>query len=296
MCSTSSARTPWVRCRSSTPSRADCAWISALYLFRIVLVTTVEILVRPVDGEASRDGVHKSLFALEDLKRAGDPTHRKKRSKGATKCGSVGIGQALPVRQFPGPSDAQRVKSGAADADSIGGPVANRAPALWNTRGDSVSALGRMVESCRPNGSNVTEPALHLVGDRQERSGSRGRFRPRTLAAASTGAEIIARMARLARGQITIVEVEIADQCSVVAVQHGPAHSPSTDQGTVLRATEVLDLRPNDADGFGPVDPIAQPRATRTRSFSCARAASDRSSYAARTTNPASVSAIVIGT
>ena len=96
-----------------------------------------------------------------------------------------------------------------------------------------------MIEPLRPYRRLVREPAVHLVGDRKRgeelTSGGAG-----VLCRCEHGREVVARVARLAGGEVRVVEVEVADERSVVerrAVGRRPAASDERAEGA---AAEVL--------------------------------------------------------
>ena len=154
-------------------------------------------------------------------------------------------------------------------------------------------ALRRVVESLRPYRRLVREPALHLVGD-----GERGQQLPsggaRVLGRREHRREVVARVAGLARREVGVVEVEVANERSVVergAVGRGPRHRRSACRAGGRRS------RPGRRGSLGRAarraQPSAQPSASRTRIFSSSRARSERSSHDRSTTKRASRAATV---
>src|SRR5690606_10312525 len=79
----------------------------------------LEVLVGPVDGEVTGDGLLEALVALEDLLWAGDATAGQERGEGAL-LGDLRVGQSLPVAEVAGAGDAQGVVGRPRDRDRVG--------------------------------------------------------------------------------------------------------------------------------------------------------------------------------
>ena len=168
-----------------------------------------KILLRPIDQEASRDGVHEAFVAFKDFQWSRNTSHCQKRRKRASG-GGVRVRQPLPVREFARASDPQGIESRAADADGVGGLHVIERERFRNSRCHGVGPLRRVVETCGPHRSHIAEAALHLVADRESgqevttgtvRVFDRGKHR----------SQIVARMTGLSLTEIAVIEVQVAD-------------------------------------------------------------------------------------
>lgn len=79
-----------------------------------------KILLLPVKLKGPGDGLHESLVAFKDLKRAGDAPHGEESRVGGSESG-VGVSQALPVRESPGTGNTQGIVGCATDRDGMSG-------------------------------------------------------------------------------------------------------------------------------------------------------------------------------
>jgi hypothetical protein len=138
----------------------------------------------------------------------------------------------------------------------------------------------------------VAEPALHLIGGGQsgEHVAAGGR---RVLSGRKPRREVVARVAGLARGEVGVVEVEIADECAVVEGGAVGGVSPppiSVQSGRPPNSSSCARIA---VTGGACSAPKAHPSASRTRSFSSSRARSEMSSQERATTKRASRPATV---
>src|SRR5947207_2841211 len=96
----------------------------------------------------------------------------------------------------------------------------------------------------------IAEAALHLIchGESREKIASRT---IRIFSRRKDGAQVVAGMTSLALGEITVVKIQIPNQCAIVeggTIGCGPA---ATDQRARLIPPEVVKLLAQMLDGFG---------------------------------------------
>ena len=105
-----------------------------------------------------------------------------------------------------------------------------------------------MVEALCSHRRLVREPALHLVGD-GERGQQLAAGGIRILGRGEHGREVVARVAGLAGGEVGVVEIEVADERSVVERGTVGGTPAAADQRAERAAAEVVELGADRADG-----------------------------------------------
>ena len=170
----------------------------------------LQVLGLPAQLEVAGHRVHEALLTLEYLEGTGNAAAGEQRRAGDSP-GDVGVGQAFPVRQTSGASDAEPVERGAGDRDRVGGARRIEPERPCAARGDRIRALRDVIEARVAHRRHVAQPALDLVGqgERGEEvaSGCAGVFRR-----SEHRAEVVARVTGLAVREVAVVEVEVADQ------------------------------------------------------------------------------------
>jgi hypothetical protein len=203
------------------------------------LAHDLEVFLRPVELEVASDRVAEALVALEDLFGAGDALRGEECGERAL-LRDLRVREALPVAEVAGAGDAQGVVCRARDGDGVRDLVDGQAERLRGGRGGGVRALHRVVEALRAHRGDVGEAGVHLVGDREggdellaarvDRFGGReGR------------AEVVARVVRLALGEVRVHEVEVAAEAAVVERGAFGGGLAAADEGGGGRAAEVVD-------------------------------------------------------
>src|SRR5262247_3506807 len=104
-----------------------------------------------------------------------------------------------------------------------------------------------MVEPPCAHRRHIAQPALYLVG-----YGERGQeFAPapaRILRGRQRRPQVVARMAGLSFGQVTVIEIQIAHERAVVERRLIGGSSAAPDQGGMRIPAEIFDLRPKRLD------------------------------------------------
>ena len=130
--------------------------------------------------------------------------------------------------------------------DGVGGADGSRPSASGDAGGHGVGALGGVVETFVPHGRHVAQAALHLVSD-----GERGQEVPaglrRRIRRRPGRRPVVAGMARLARGQVAVVEIEVANQRAVVEGCAVRSRLPPADQAAQRRTAKLGHLLPDQA-------------------------------------------------
>jgi hypothetical protein len=126
-----------------------------------------------------------------------------------------GVGEALPLRERARAGHAQRVQRRTGDRKRVRRLGLAEAKRFRRAGRGGVRTLRGVVESPRAHWRLVREPTLHLVGHGERAQ----QFPPGSVSVFGRrkhGREVVARVAGLARGEIGIVEVEVANECAVV--------------------------------------------------------------------------------
>src|SRR5260370_22257761 len=123
----------------------------------------LQILLLPVNFETTGDALHEAFVSLEDLERTGNPTHGKKGRVGGAES-SVGIGQAFPIGEPAGTSDAQGVERSATNRNSVCRLMLVELQRLGDSGGYGVCSLRGVIKTSGSHRSNVRETALDLIG------------------------------------------------------------------------------------------------------------------------------------
>ena len=154
--------------------------------------------------------------------------------------------------QFSGSGHAQRVEGCPTDGDCAGGLRSIKLQDLGDPCGHPVSALDGVVESSRPDGSNIGQPALDLIGDRQ--SGHQVPARgPDVFTCSQDRSKIVTGVTSFPFGQVTVIEIEVTYQCTVVKRGAVDVCAPAPNQGTVAAAGPFFDGTTVTATQFGDV-------------------------------------------
>ena len=152
------------------------------------------------------------------------------------------VGEAFPLRERAGAGHAQRVQRRAGDRERVRRLRLAEAKGFRCARRGGERALRGVVESSRAHGRFVREPTLHLIGD-----GERGQQflsgRVRVFGRRQYGREVVARVAGLARCEVGVVEVEIANECAVVEGSAVGGGFAAADQRAEWPAAKLLELR-----------------------------------------------------
>ena len=99
-----------------------------------------------------------------------------------------------------------------------------------------------MIETLIAHGRYITQSALYLIGDRQ-----RGHYVPaspiRVFGPGEDGRQIVARVTGLALCQISIVEIEITNECAIVKRSGIGSRGIAADQGAFALGSNSLICR-----------------------------------------------------
>src|SRR6266568_664971 len=201
---------------------------------------SLEVLILRVNLKRSGNSFLETFVAFENLKRTGNPSHGEEGCVSGTK-NRVGIGQALPIGEASSTGDPQGVESGATDSNGIRSSVLVKAQGTGYSSCHCIGTLGRMIKSFSSHGSNIREPALDLVGDRQ---GSQELLAAllSVLACRQHCSQVVAGVAGLLPGNVAIVVVQVANQGRIV--ESGPVWCIfiSTDQRNERLASKIFEL------------------------------------------------------
>jgi hypothetical protein len=104
-----------------------------------------------------------------------------------------------------------------------------------DARSYRIGALDRMVKSSCPDWGNIAQSALDLIGNRQ-RGHEVTTCGPDVFAGGQDRSQIVAGVTGFPLGQVAIIEIEVAYQCTVVESSSVNVSEPAANQCTVARA------------------------------------------------------------
>src|SRR5437899_6361394 len=149
-----------------------------------------------------------------------------------------------------------------------------------------------MIKASGADWRHIAQSALHLVGDGQGREKLTA-LPSCILSRRQHRRQIVARMTGLVLGEVTVIKIEIMDECSIEQGRPIGRGSSASDQSTVAVPPKSSICSRISRTGSAWSVPIAQPSESRILILSCNRADSERLSKEAPTTNAASCSACV---
>lgn len=145
------------------------------------------------------------------------------------------------MRKRSSTCDPQRVEGGTADGDGMSSLTVIKPKGSCYACSSGISTLCCVIKAFTAHRRSFRKTALHLVGHGQC-SEELFTISPRIFTCGQNGAQIIARMTRLALGEEAIVEIQVANQGAILKCRSIRSCASAANQRGQRRTTEFIEV------------------------------------------------------